>query len=391
MTIQAKRPVRIVPGYSLTGDLLSYLRCRMQYRYHNGSSLPPSRPVQMWFGEFIHGVMEGAYRIWLERKLPFDPAWPFTYRDDPMQPPPAREAHDIAVIGERVEARLKRQGKVPRSDDTRASAYRRANVGVNRIGKYLFPLIASAEEHLLGTRTIPPKPGTALRADRYELSGVIDVLTNVTLGGHSDNVIASAVEAVCPSLSGEYEVIVDYKGARRPALNEPYWEHGEWQVQTYAWLRGRQPKAKPVAAGILIYINELDPGSGDMSKLRKELAAGQTDVGPEKGSVDERVMALWARGLSPQDQLSEAFRLRRALRVIPVTETSIARATQAFDRVVQEIEICVADEARSGKIATAWKPSCQDAETCVACDFRNFCPLPAGEKTGYVPAAPQPF
>lgn len=388
MTIQAKRPVRIVPGYSLTGDLLSYLRCRMQYRYHNGSSLPPSRPVQMWFGEFIHGAMEVAYRIWLEKKIPFDPPWPFTYWDDPTNSPPPRQDHDIAVIGERIEARLKRQGKMPRSSEARASAFNRAAVGINRLGRHLFPLIASAEERLLGTRDIPPAAsGLQLRADRYELSGVIDVLTNVTLGGHSSNAITQAVHQVCHGLTGDFEVIVDYKGARRPALSEPYWVQGEWQVQTYAWLRGRQANAKPVAAGILIYINELAPGSTDMKLLQKEISSGSTDVMPENGSIDARVMSLWARGHA-SDELSEEFRLRRALRVIPVTPASITKATHEFDKVVLQIESCVAAEAANGNIAHAWVPNCQDDDTCVACDFRNFCPSPAGSAKGYVPIAP---
>lgn len=387
MSIQVKRLSHLVPGYSLTGDLLSYMRCRMQYRYHNGSALPPSRPVQMWFGEFIHGVMEAAYRIWLEKKLPFVPPWPYTPAD-PLNPPPPRMPHDIAVIGERVEARLKRQGKVARSNEARDSAYRRAVVGVNRLGPHLFPLITSAEERLLGTRAIPKAVGAPpLRADRYELSGVIDVLTNVTLGVYSEDAIAQAVNAACPGLAGEYEVIVDYKGARRPPLSEPYWEQGAWQVQTYAWLRGRQPNAKPVAAGILIYINELDPGVTDLKLMQKEMARGDTDVMPTKGSADERFLRLW----TPKNDtagLSEVFRLQRALRVIPITPASVDHATKEFDKIVREIETCVAEEANAGHIGTAWLPNCKDEDTCVACDFRNFCPTPAGTKAGYVPPAP---
>jgi hypothetical protein len=63
--------------------------------------------------------------------------------------------------------------------------------------------------------------------------------------------------------------------------------------------------------------------------------------------------------------------------VIPITEESIARATTAFDQIAAEIEGRVVDEAAQGSIRATWPPTCNEPETCIACDFKFFCPRPA--------------
>ena len=71
----------------------------------------PSRPVQMWFGEFIHGVMETAYRLWSINRTPLP--WPCTPTPFNAPTPQNRPPHDIGAIGDLVEATLSAAGKSP--------------------------------------------------------------------------------------------------------------------------------------------------------------------------------------------------------------------------------------------------------------------------------------
>jgi hypothetical protein len=385
--LERKRPQELVPSYSLTGDLLSYMRCGLQYRYQNGSALPPSRPVQMWFGEFIHGVMETAYRLW-QRDRPQFP-WPCNQTQFNENPPAGRIAHDIGQIGDLVEATLAAGGKSPRSRDLRNSAYRRATLAVNLIGPELFPLIRAAEEKVIGTRPLSVPPGLTPRARMYELHGVMDVLSSVDVLSIS-NPISRAVRAAVSEIPENAEIIVDYKGTHRPPLSSDYWAHGDWQLQMYAWLRSKQPNASRVVAGVLLYINELDPGQEAIKELQRAAKKKDTDVVPDDGSPDDYALRTW-RPENAIPLFAEAFRMRRVVRVVPITPPSVNAALGKFDGVVASIEGCVASEAASGTIVDQWPTDGADEATCVACDFRHFCPRPATERNNprYLPLAPR--
>jgi hypothetical protein len=121
--------------------------------------------------------------------------------------------------------------------------------------------------------------------------------------------------------------IVDYKGMRRPPnfamVKGSLWEQYAWQIQTYAELRRKQVGALPVAAGALIYLNELMPTQSDLESLKSEIKSGLTDVPPKRGSEAEQLLKSWAPGRK-LPILPLEYRLERALRVIPVTPKSIA-------------------------------------------------------------------
>src|SRR6476620_57763 len=100
MSLSVRPKVYSLPSYSLTGDLLGFLRCGLQYRYTRIGRLPPSRPVQQWFGEFIHGVLEESYRRYRESVNSVKPKLP---------PWPMAELEDIRKL---IKARLEARGLI---------------------------------------------------------------------------------------------------------------------------------------------------------------------------------------------------------------------------------------------------------------------------------------
>jgi hypothetical protein len=365
----SKRPaIYELPSYSLTADLLGFLRCGLQYRYTRLGRLTPSRPVQMWFGQFVHGVLEEAFRRYSaarERGEDATPPW---------------DAATLEEIRNLVKSRLASQGLHAWDADLEDLGDRRADAAVNELGAALFPLIHRAEVRLTGSRALPPIASELQfrEADRYEIVGVVDVISHVTLENQElkDNLLVHLINSVLTDLPEEFELIIDYKGMRRPPIRgagakPSLWEIYGWQLQTYAHLRRAQEDHLPIAAGVIVYLNELVPTQTDIESLRKEIAADTTDVRPPDGSGAEHELAKWAR---LGDPLPFEFRLARALRIVPLSDETIQESLDEFDAVVTRIETCRGAELRGGKIIASWEKNPQDEATCVACDSRTYCP-----------------
>lgn len=371
MPLAVRPKVYSLPSYSLTGDLLGFLRCGLQYRYTRIGKLPPSRPVQQWFGEFIHGVLEESYR---------------RYRDSvnsgkPRLPPwPTSELEDIRKL---IKARLEARGLIAWDPDLEELGNARADAAVQELGPHLFPVIHRAEVRLTGARLLPAIAShLQFRvADRYEMVGIIDVVTHVELNDPTflKNPIVQAILKVLPTKPpSEFEVIIDYKGMRRPPTTSStggpgLWTQYEWQLQTYGELRRRQHDALPVVAGVLVYVNELYPTRSDLTNLKREIAAKTTDVLPKSGSPEDAELQKWTSKAS-LPTLPFDYRLERALRVVPIDDKSINTALAAFDGVVKDIETCRGREVHGLPVLQSWDKNSTDENTCVVCDSRTYCP-----------------
>jgi hypothetical protein len=295
MTLSSRDQPYKIPEYSLTGDLLAYLNCGLQYRYHNRGCLPPSKPIQLWFGEFIHSVMEEAFIEWKQntQRKRFPWQWIPEIRNIELQISQrlrARGLNPPANIFCPYESSYQRQGWCPDGNHPhKLIASRRAEEAINTWGAHLFPLIDSAEVHLRGIRDMPGYKERESRCDYYEITGIIDVISSINLRNSPfGNLILHyihknpAVNEYIDSLSvSEYEIIVDYKGMRRPSLVDRNWTYHEWQILTYAWLRSQQPEARTIAAGIIFYLNELTPLKQDIKEMRESIEKGSTDIMPQ--------------------------------------------------------------------------------------------------------------
>jgi hypothetical protein len=277
----------------------------------------------------------------------------------------------IQVITKRVHARLKAQGLLARSRKLEELGDRRVERAINLLGPHLLPLINRVEVRLSGARGInvavmPQAWKQNRRLDRYELVGVVDVLTHIELSKVSTaNHLVTAVKKKVGELPPEFEVIVDYKGMRRPAtvrrngrLNLDTYE---WQLQNYAHLRERQGQGPKVIAGVLAFLNELQLTDTDFDEWKKETLDKVTDP---------PLLPEWKKPSDVPDQ----EKLRRAIHVIEVTEASKASALSEFDKIVQNIEICRGNEASGVTLLNAWLGNPEDKGTCDACDSKSFCP-----------------
>ncbi len=256
----------------------------------------------------------------------------------------------------------------------------RAEKAINIWGPHLFPLINDAEVKLKGIRDMPNYQKNISRSNYYGVTGVVDVLSTVSVDdASSKNLIIKYLQddpdfqkKIHDLDTDEYEIIVDYKGMNRPSPDTPTWQHHYWQVQTYAWLRSLQTDSKPVVVGILFYLNELQRFKKDLIELKGEIERKDTDIMPTND--DLKILINWEIK-SKTPILSESYQNLRSIRIIPIESWSLNESLIAFDNVVADIENNIISEINGNGIQNSWHSN-SEQKTCEACDFKTFCNNP---------------
>lgn len=231
------------------------------------------------------------------------------------------------------------------------------------------------------------------RSNYYGINGVIDVLSslkiNETIKNTNQTTLDSYRNKIIEYLKNdeefqeninkidgdEYEVIIDYKGMRRPANqreDDETWLRHKWQILTYAWLRKQQEDAKPIVAGIIFYLNELVPSKEDLIVVQQDIHNNLTDIPKgDEFKKDVKLIENWDED-AKVPELSSEFKTARSIRIINIDEKEIDNALKEFDNVVDNIETSLIKEIKGCKIQDAWRAD-GDKRTCDACDFKTFC------------------
>ncbi len=381
MVLSTRSDPFIIPEYSLTSDMLSYLSCPLHYRYQNRGNLPSSDPLTLYFGEFIHAFMEESYQRWVKNKKEFPWDW-------------KKDIRDIELL---IDKRLKTRGVnppanifCPHSENYQKRglcpdnkhphqliASQRTDLMMKLWGPHLFPLIDDAEVKLKGIRKIPEYQEDINRSEFYGINGVVDVISSFKLQEISkSNLIFKILEEdglyhkkVEELESNEFDIIIDYKGMKRPAITSEKWIQHEWQVQTYSWLRNRQKKSNPVIAGILFYINELYPSNSGLKEFKKDVKNKITDVCPLNKDYQE--LMNWKTG-NDIPNFSNELKINRSIRIIIIDENSIEKSLKNFDHIVEKIENCIRSEIDGKDLREIWDGT-PGKEKCKNCDFNLYC------------------
>jgi hypothetical protein len=333
-------------SYSLTGDLLSFDRCPLQYRLFTRTGVRQSHPVQQWYGNFLHLGMRRAYDAWRVNPDMTRFLW-----SEPLE-------GDYGELVEVVTARLRADGLF-RPATMGVIAEKRLLRAIRVLGPMVFPLIKEAEVKLSAVRQAQTVQGEEIA---YQITGVVDVLAATRFTSDTDNPLVAflldRLDGLGPT-GDELEVILDYKGIARKEVADAGEMAGR-QILTYSWLRNRRMQKEVVAAGAVVFVNDLLAKGGD----------------PNVDPTSEELLGLLDKVIVP----------------VAVSGSLPEVAAEFFDARVEQIEAAQSEEADGTDLEESWPPR-PAKRTCVACDARYHCTSsaanrPKGMSGVFAPAAP---
>ncbi|MFM7037573.1 MAG: hypothetical protein ACKO2L_07610 [Planctomycetaceae bacterium] len=384
MTLSIRPSAAALTTWDVAGDLLSFLRCGLQYRYSRPGKPCPSHSAQQFSGRFLQQVLEDA---WLHFKAPASPSFPWP--DTALQ-----------ELMDHVEQRLAAHGVRCQSALGRHYTRLRAAAAVNELGPLLFPLLCHARLHVRGGSHPQPVADSCDSTSQpsWELTSTIHAIARLEPFNPApgSNPLLTLIQQHIREFHAEtVELIVDFQGNQRPDSQQSAPLCDDWtQIQIHAASSLYGPRTQhPVVAGMVCYLSELVPSRRQFRFLRQTLLQRPDDPAvPSADSLDARILRTWkprsASELPPL--LSLHFRLQRTIRIIPISSAAQQATLHQLASTIRRINRCRSEEQRSSQILSAWELNPSNPAVCNACDARTWCPGCSSKTTPALPGIARP-
>lgn len=274
-----KKVNKSMESYSIIGDLISYIRCPRSYRKIQRGNLNPSRPSQMWFGNFLHGVMEALFtysQLSTPIPLPLRPTCGITSGNPPvcvsqLSPPQAPDDIDyfdyndeihvcqkncshrrcLYKICDEIRSRLAAERLYARSKIMTQSAFFRVYLFVELFSRELFPLISAAEIPLKGVRNYSngqPLNQHAFSQHHglptdvfYEVHGIADVISQISISQFFQMVVSNLTQRVGTPNTPRFHLIQAICGSLFPSVYQQGTPLQAWLPQVSALIPAQFP------------------------------------------------------------------------------------------------------------------------------------------------------
>lgn len=253
-----EQDIELKRRYSITGDVLSYRRCKRQYGYYTDLDFAPNHVTQLFFGRVVHETLDRAHRHYAGE------VEGASRGDIPSD-------DDIERYFREVAEALKARNIYPMSTDAEDKALEYIQRFNEREGAELYPRVVDTEHKLQSNR------------DEFILEGIVDVLI-----GDDDG-----------------REVWDYKAGQRPPEGPELDDYRE-QLNTYAELYRYNEGSYP-DRGVIYFLGEADRSDArfemefEPGTVEDSLAAFEQTV--EQIEVD-RVEKNWY-DISPDDVPSD--------------------------------------------------------------------------------------
>ena len=343
---------------SMSGDLMTFRQCPLQYRCYNVLGLPRSNKDPLWNSEFICELEREAYHQWRStgRKI--------------------KDRQSIGLMSRQVDGFLRSQGMRPHpktyEDDVEGISGKlmnlRAHETVCFLMDHLFPLVTENDAVFRYCDDRMP----------FSMTGSAGVMDgNTILNAESSNVLAQIIKQSVESLSSDSKVIFEIRGTERPLQEDEGSNKDSHTTYIHALMGMRMSdndEAGRIAAGVILYLNELRLSK----RARKALYAYLED-----SDDDDDIDILLE--LEDGEQPSIESRMRRCIRVVPYDSVSSRKAINDMSRIGMEIiRAHQSDEEDPSAVRSHWEPGNYDERRCKECDLALSCASVPDENKGIV-------